>query len=278
MSEKVELQGFEVEVDTVTTSLGAEDADALMIESYQTALVAETPEDHDPTPAYGSDEWNDFVMSLFKEDELFNGNPLTAGLRRVTTQLLGPIVSSKPVTVFPSMDPNGPGRATVVYELVIDWMGSGELRVFGDVGEVWHGNTDDLFSAHAAATACTKAEGRCLRKALMVKCLAAEELPNKDAAAAVRNAVKVEAPTTGEMVEGAKISDAQISFIDGKCKQMDINAMKFINSLGETQYTGIRQLNKKVGSHVIQELNKRQTGDVQINSDHLGYDPNWRSK
>lgn len=271
--DKVELQGFDVEVtDNSTIVVGDVDTEIAEQESIGGTMENQT------IPDYGSDEWNDFVMSLFRPDELFNGNPLTAGLRRVATQLLGPIVSSKPVNVFPSMDPNGPGRATVIYEIIIDFNNSGDMRVFGDVGEVWHGNTDDLFCAHATATACTKAEGRCLRKALMVKCLAAEELPkDKDAAAIVRSSVKIEAPTTGEMNTADKISDNQIKFIDGKCKQLNIDPMKFINSMSDTKYEKIGQLNKKVASDIIQALNREQQAEKK-NPDVVGYDPRWMEK
>jgi hypothetical protein len=270
--EKVQLQGFEVEVDEINKVLSAEDG--ATPEVFEAESEAEATEDQ-TIPVYGSDEWNDYVMGLFKPEELINGNPLTPGLRRVAVQMLGPIVSSKPVNVFPSMDPNGPGRATVVYELIIDFGGTGDMRIFGDVGEVWHGNTDDLFCAHATATACTKAEGRCLRKALMVKCLAAEELPsNKDAAAAVRNAVKVETPTTGEMVPEDTISKAQIGFLEGKSRQLDVNLVKFINR-SATQYKHINELTKQVASYMIQDLNKLQgEGDIPI--ELRGFDPKWR--
>ena len=96
-------------------------------------------------PAYGSKEWNDYVMSKFESHELIDGNPICAGLRRVVDDVLGSIVSSRPVQVWPSTDVNGPGRATVVFEVVINWMDSGELRTFAEVADVWHGNTDDLF-------------------------------------------------------------------------------------------------------------------------------------
>jgi len=37
----------------------------------------------DQMPVYGSEKWNDFVMSKFHKSELFDGNPVCAGLRRV---------------------------------------------------------------------------------------------------------------------------------------------------------------------------------------------------
>ena len=128
-----------------------------------------TPKGDPDHPTYGSKEWNEFVMSQFENNELIDGNPICAGLRRVAEELLGDIISSGPSEVYPSTDPNGPGRATVVYQVVFNWMNSGEVRTYSEVADVWHGNTDDLFCAHPVATASTRAEGRALRKALKVR-------------------------------------------------------------------------------------------------------------
>ena len=76
-------------------------------------------------PVYGSQEWNDYVMDKFDRKDLIDGNPTCAGLRRVAEDVLGDIVSSRPSQVFPSTDVDGPGRATVVFEVVINWMISG---------------------------------------------------------------------------------------------------------------------------------------------------------
>lgn len=282
MAEKIELPGFEVEVPAAHESekmLESEISDIV----HQTPGDYENPEDYvqgETGPAYGSDEWNDYVMSLFTKDEMFNGNPLCIGLRRVANKLLGSIVCSRPIQVFPSMNENAPGRATVVYELVIDWGNTGQLRTFGDAAEVWHGNTDDLFCAHAAATATSKAEGRCLRKALMVKCVAAEELANgKDVAAIVRNSVgatvKVEAKTTGEMSASDKISDAQVKFIENKSKQVNVDVYKYMNM--DNKYDKLSDITKKVASDMIQNLNIYQGDATKIPEAIKGWDKDWRN-
>ncbi|SVC62097.1 uncharacterized protein METZ01_LOCUS314951, partial [marine metagenome] len=147
------------------------DADLFDMETMETDEEKEKEEVDMTMPAYGSKEWNDYIMGKFESRELIDGNPICAGLRRVAEDVLGSIVSSRPLQVWPSTDVNGPGRATVVFEVVINWMDSGELRTFAEVADVWHGNTDDLFCAHPAATASTRAEGRALRKALKIRCL-----------------------------------------------------------------------------------------------------------
>lgn len=279
MAEKIELPGFEVEIPEVHES-------EKMIEleiSEQNIYDKEEDYVHSDVPQYGSDGWNEYVMGLFTPDEMFNGNPLCIGLRRVANKLLGSIVCSRPIQVFPSMNENAPGRATVVYELVIDWGDTGQLRTFGDAAEVWHGNTDDLFCAHAAATATSKAEGRCLRKALMVKCVAAEELANgKDVAAIVRYSVgatvKVEAKTTGEMASSDKISDAQTKFLENKCKQLNINLFKYVN-MGDNKYEKLTDITKKSASDMIQHLNSHQSDPLKnvVPEDVKGWDKDWRN-
>ena len=228
------------------------------------------------TPAYGSPEWNDYVMSKFDKRELIDGNPICSGLRRVAEDLLGDIVSSRPSQVFPATDPNGPGRATVVFEVVFNWFNSGELRTFADVSDVWHGNTDDLFCAHPVATASTRAEGRALRKALKVKCLAAEELARKkDVEAIVQSAVRAAQGTDGEWKSEDPISVPQINFIDGKCKQLDISVSEFIN-IGENTYKSIKEVSKKVASKMLSMLNEYQTSNKDIPDNIMGYNKNWR--
>ena len=48
-------------------------------------------------------EWNDYVLSNFNENEMFDGRPLCAGLRRVAELLLGRIVVSRPTQIFPPL-------------------------------------------------------------------------------------------------------------------------------------------------------------------------------
>ncbi len=226
-------------------------------------------------PHYGSAEWNEFVMAKFDKTELIDGNPLVHGLRRVAEDLLGDIIVSRPTQVLASDDPNGPGRATIAFEVVFDWMNSGQLRTYGDVADVWHGNTDDLFCAHPAATAATKAESRCLRKALKIRCVAAEEIAkHKDVAAIVRQSIK-SPPSDGDWTEEDPITTPQANFIDVKCKQLDINVIEFINQ-GEGTYRVITEVKKMTASKMLKLLNEYQNKSKVIPESIIGYDKNWR--
>ena len=259
MSEQVDLDLFDVE----------------SIDEENEFLDSQQESDPD-SPTYGSEDWNDYVMSHFRKDELIDGNPICAGLRRVSELLLGEVMESGPDQVFPATDGNGPGRATVVYQVVFNWMNSGSVKIFKEVADVWHGNTDDLFCAHPAATASTRAEGRALRKALRIRCLAAEELAKKDIVSIVQQSVQKDNPTDGEWDEDAKISSSQINFIDNKCRQLDINIMEFVNS-GENEYDSIEEVEKKKASTMLGVLNKYQTKQSDIPENVMGYNKNWRS-
>ena len=244
------------------------------IEEEVKEAVVEENIGEESRPSMFSDEWNDFVMAHFHRNELIDGNPICAGLRRVAEFLLGDIIESGPEQVFPAMDGSAPDRATVVFKVVFNWMNSGEQRVYKEVADVWHGNTDDLFCAHPVATASTRAEGRALRKALKLRCLAAEELAKKDIVSIVRESVK-KTPTSGEYEADKTISSQQIQFIDNKCSTLDIDAFAFIN-MGNSSFANVGEVTKDSAKKMIKVLNNYQNDSGEIPDNIKGYKVNWR--
>lgn len=228
------------------------------------------------TPAYGSSGWNDYVMSHFTEDELVtdtNGKkcPKCAGLRRVVRIVLGDVLSSAPINFAPAVDAEGPGRASAIYEVQVKFYSDGIVRRVADGADVWHGNTDDMFAAHPLATAITRAEARVLRKLLLLNNISAEELTIKDTGAAVRNSVKVEVPTKGEMNPDDKMSAAQKNFLDKKCKQINLNVVAMATNINITK--PVKEWSKKDASALIDKYNYFQQNGVP--PELLKYDPNW---
>jgi hypothetical protein len=61
-------------------------------------------------------------LELFEEDELIDGRPMAAGLRRVAELVMGPIVESGPTQVFPPQSDNVPGRATVIWKITSEYV------------------------------------------------------------------------------------------------------------------------------------------------------------
>lgn len=222
-----------------------------------------------PTPT--SPEWNDYVLGLFDESELYEGRPLCAGLRRVAELLLGRIVSSRPTQVFPPMSGDQIGRATVIWEVVF-----ADGSLFSDVADCWEGNTDDAFCVFNTATAATRAEGRALRKALRLKTVAAEEMTKKNTASIVRSISQTKSVATeGEYDDSQRMTDPQANFIDVKCKQLNLNVAEFFKEVFDVNVK--RNVNKGQASAAIQKLNDYQQDKSLIPDSITAYQPDWRN-
>lgn len=234
-------------------------------------LTVNTVEEDSDRPDQLSPEWHDYVMSQFLDSELveINGEryPNCYGLRRVVEMLIGNIIDSRPTNLILSPDANGgtPGRVTCVYEVVVRDFDTGQQKRYGDVAEVFSLNCDDLFLAYPAATAVTRAEGRCLRKLLKLRCVAAEELTrNKNVGEAVRAVVKT-TPTDGSYQEEDPISGAQIKAVESRCSILNIDIMKFINSYEDGKsYNKLEDVRKKTAITMIGLLNDYQNNKKPI--------------
>ena len=221
-------------------------------------------------PEINSPEWNDYVMSHFQDNELIDGNPLTAGLRRVAEILVGEIISSKPIDVQRIETGDPIGKTTVTYEVqFLVTKGDKEyVKTYADVSDVWAGNTDDLFAVHAPATASTKAEGRALRKALKIRAVAAEELCKKDVS-------KFLGEQSGQ--HDNRITKDQVNFINMKCKKSDINVMAFVNS-GEKEYKSVYEVRKDTAAKMIKRLTEISNGTVPLEESIKGYSEDWNTE
>lgn len=224
----------------------------------------------DNCPSMLSKEWHDYAMTLFDVSELVDGHPLVAGLRRVSELVLGRIVFSGPTQVFPVQRDDHHGRATVVFTIKFE-----NGSTYSEVADSWEGNTDDMFCAYAVAIASTRAEARALRKALKIKGIAAEELTKKDTAKIVREISNSTATSDGDFDNQSRMSDAQLNFIDIKCKQLNIDGAKLLKD--EFNSTLDKKITKKIASDVIDKLNDFQRDKTAIPEGLIGYQQEWRS-
>ena len=224
-------------------------------------------------PSMLSPEWNEYVKSLFDETEMIDGNPLVAGLRRVSEIVLGPIEFSGPTQVFPAQRDDHHGRATVVFTIRF---ASG--MSYSEVADCWEGNTDDMFCAYAVATASTRAEGRALRKALKIKGVAAEEITRKNTAEIVRSASNAasNASSDGDYNEEGRMSEAQYNFIDVKCRQLNVSGEDLFKQIFSVDNN--RKVSKKSASDIIDKLNEYQRDKSIIPESIIGYKEEWRSQ
>ena len=223
-------------------------------------------------PSITSPEWNDYVLSLFEENEKYDGRPKCHGLRRVAELLLGEIVSSRPVQVFPPTKGDEIGRATVIWEIVFS-----NGSTFSDVADCWEGNTDDAFCVVNTAAAASRAEGRSLRKALRLSTIAAEEMTSKDTASITRSISQTKAVdnTQGEYEDSSRMTDNQANFIDVKCKQLNISGTKLFKEIFDVSTS--RKIDKRQASSAIEKLNDYQQKSGTIPETIIGYNEDWRN-
>lgn len=225
----------------------------------------------DDAPDITSPEWNDYVLGLFADNELFDGRPTCAGLRRVSELVLGQVVSSRPTQVFPPTTGDEIGRATVIWEVVFR-----DGSVFSDVADCWEGNTDDMFCVFNTATAATRAEGRALRKALRLRTVAAEEMTKKDTASIVKSISQTKrVETEGEYDDSYRMSDAQANFIDSKCKQLNLEVAEFFDVVFNLNVK--RKIDKRQASDAIKKLNDFQQDKSLVPDNISAYVADWRN-
>ncbi len=227
-------------------------------------------------PDMSSAGWQDFVMGQFARDEMDDkGNPFVAGLRRVARKLLGPILDSSAhvvqaptvLTGFESTNLLQP--ATVEYSITFLWCKfDHDEQVpynvrFTDVADAYYGNTAPEYARYPSSMAATRAEARCLRKALQLKkVVGAEE-------------------TTTVDVEDSGVSGligmSQINFINVLCQRIDVDVVKYINS-GTTKYSSIEEVPYLVAQKMVEHLSSLQNNLNKIKPEIKGYSKDWRKK
>jgi len=87
----------------------------------------------------------------------------------------------------------------------------------------------------------------------------------------VSKLLKESAPLSEETND---INYDQIMFIDTKCRKLNIDVEKFINS-GESNYKNIYEVKKDVASKMIKRLTELSSGSKQITEDIFGYKKDW---
>lgn len=220
-------------------------------------------EDDKPVrPKMTDPAWNDWVLEQLRPDEKDpQGNPTVDGLRRLVEEILGEVIDSVPDS-FEGATVNNGMRATVSHIVKIEWNDGSGPRRFGAVADVYSGNTDDEYARYAAATADTRAEARALRKALRLrKVVAAEELTLLP---------------VSESGLGQFIVKSQERGIDKLCRDMDINALKFINS-GQHKYKHFTNVRYTTAQQMLEQLNRYLQSMTKIPEEIKGYDPEWRT-
>lgn len=205
-------------------------------------------------PTMENPDWHDYVMSNFIDSELVENCPTVAGLRRVSQKLLGEIMFSGPIQVFPpSADSGSIDRSTVVYKVEFAWRQGVDfgginiskfnfpIKTFIDVADVWSGNAEYKYATHTSSLASTRAEARVLRKALQLRVVSADEVGK----------------TEDNPIDNESMTRNQQSTIEAKCDSMKIDMFKLAAANGLS--ANPLKWTKSDGSKLMSAINKFQT-------------------
>ncbi len=242
------------------------DGAVLVEEPVPVDVTPEAQEAAEQSPPDMTDpEWQAYVLGhLGPKDFDPKGNPFTASLRRLAMKLLGPIVAISP-RVIQAPDMNNGLMATVEVHVTFAWGGDrGDIRTFGDVTDVYSGNSDPAFARFPSASAKTKAEGRALKTALGLEkeIYTSEEM--------------TEVPVSEAGLDGMIVLSQQ-RFIDTRCKTLDIDVNKFI-SMGDFRFKHISHVPQTTARKMFDRLHNYESSPNKIPEEVKGYDPNWRQR
>jgi len=208
------------------------------------------------TPKIGPTDpkWVEYVLDNLADHELLEGNPTTDGLRRVTEKVYGQIIESDTEVLEIPKQPYT-GKVTAKHTLVIERHDGRIIKVSACVDVVGE-KLPAPFNQHLVATACTKAEGKALRRALKIRVQTAEELSESD-----------EDFSTNE-----PINDQQIVAIKTLCKRNNVDLIKFAKA-NSSKPKSIRDIKNLEGRLMINKLSGFQREGTP--DELLGYNENW---
>ncbi len=228
-------------------------------------------------PKMGSPGWQEYVLDHLTPDEWSEKNgkkfPRAAGLRRITSIICGPIVSSGPIQAWP---PVGNFKcATILYGVSIQWtLGmkvpewlseqdinnmSIPVRTFSEIADCTLENTPAPYNLHLSATAASKAEGRVFKKILQLNIATAEEMselaePEKFTITTVDTAT----------FDTDMISPNQMSMISTLATRLELDVEKALKENGFP--STLQSLTRGQAAQMMIVLNRYQT-NTQVSLD-----------
>lgn len=227
-----------------------------MVDEVVEDSVKETKDDVKvKRPSSSDPKWVDFVIDQLTDNELVNGAPTTDGLRRVCEAYYGEIIASNssPVDVLCT----NTGRCAVNHTLnILKYETGSEIMVSACV-DVLHNKLPAPFNEHMLATACTRAEGKALRRAMKIKVHTSEELNNED---------------PEDASSGEPLNDQQISAIKVMSKRNNVDLEGFCKSQSDGA-SSIKDLTNLEARLIINKLSSFQRKGVP--EEYSGYDSGW---
>lgn len=231
------------------------------------------PSDTPTIPKPTDPKWVDYVLDHLADHELITGAPTTDGLRRVTEVVFGEIIESD-TEILEIPKTSFSGKASAKHTLRIrkyqhtregqsTWQTDDDLITVSACVDVLGEKLPAPFNQHLVSTACTRAEGKALRRALKIRVQTAEELSNSD---------DNDAKTLKE-----PINDQQIVAIKTMCKRNDVDLISFVRSYPNSdKVSSIREVKNLEGRLMINKLSSFQREGTP--EDFVGYNDNWEEE
>lgn len=218
----------------------------------------ETDIEEDPIPDPTSLEWTDYILSLLDDSEKFQGKPTVDGLRRIGAVLLGDYRSFLTELVQLPSEQNG-YRASAICTIQTNGSNFFPSKHISGSADCNPQNAKYPYDQHLIAMAETRAEGRALRRALLIKTLVAEESANFQ--------------ESFSQLEGM-INDEQLNFLSVIGKRLDINIIECAK-LHLKEFETPKKIKHNEAASLIQILNDYQRQVQQIPEKIRGYRPEW---
>lgn len=189
--------------------------------------------------------WTKHVLSYLSKEELNEGHPTVAGLRRLALLFFaGFDIEVDPIQV-PTTDPDNM-MAVVRCRISANIAGTDTVRVVTALGEAGYKNTVEPYCNHLVSTAETRAEGRALKKLLGLNLYTHEEM--------------IGASGTVELA-----TDTRLRSIRAFCKKLNIDLEKFLvvnSGLDLAQFETGKMLSKEKADSLLEILNGYNSGTV----------------
>ena len=233
-----------------------------MIEDMVEQVVTDDVTTLEEEPAIRSTDpkWVDHVLEQLADHELVKGAPTTDGLRRVTELVFGEILESNTdILEIPKTSLNG--RTTAKHTLVITKYSNGTKIIVSACVDVVGEKLPHPFNQHIVSTACTRAEGKALRRALKIRIQTAEELANVDDVDGDAN---------------LPINDQQIVAINVLCKRNNVDVVKFVKANSAQAKKSIKEASNVEGGLMINKLSLYQREGAPKTVE--GYKSDWQVK
>ncbi len=218
------------EVVSETSSENVADSDP---EEAKVATIPPTPNDKG---------WTQYVLGHFLEDEVDGVNPRVEGLRRIASLLVGPIVEEG-CDLVAAPDQNNGFRACVKAWFIFN-TGEGTKR-FEALADANSDNCMEGYATYLVAMADTRAKGRVLRNALLLRRVVAAEEVSKTMA------------TSADIQQGGSIHTGQIAIIHMMSDRHNFDIKEILNRLNITH-----ELNDRTGEPKLQLLSYEESLDV----------------